>query len=96
MQILAYKTYKVRNGKLWAMALPDGPQHQRLVNVRHPHLAFEEPTKRVEFKAHERDYGGQAWKQERRRAALGGALWRLVRRGTIAGRVCNGLMCWEE
>jgi hypothetical protein len=35
-------------------------QHQRLVDVRHPHLALEEPTKRVEFKAHEPDYGGEA------------------------------------
>jgi hypothetical protein len=50
------------------MALPDGPQHQRLVGVRHPHLAFEELTKRVEFKAH-----GGIMADRRKRNATGGA-----------------------
>ena len=56
------------------MALPDGPQHQRLVDVRHPHLAFEEPTKRVEFKAHERDYGGQAGNRKGDGRSLAGSV----------------------
>ena len=62
MQIFTDKGYAT--GSFGWMALHDAPQHQRLVNVRHPHLAFEELTKRVEFRAHERDYGGQAGNRE--------------------------------
>ena len=72
---MQFFTYKGRaTGSFRRMALHDGPQHQRLVDVRHPHLAFEEPTKRVEFKAHERDYGGQAGNRKGDGRSLAGSV----------------------